>query len=509
MATRAPGASALFPSGQVRQGYQPHWGEYASLATLPNAAGNVLSAARFTLQAGDLAYVSGLGLYVCSSPGTAGGANAVWGPPIPFSPLDLPSLTLWLDERGQVVATGISPWLNQSNAPIINPANATGAQQPVGGTLINGLQAPLGDGVNDRLASATLLGAIVAAGGHQVFAVFEPVTTAAVNPNGLLQPALIADNAGFFSLSWRDNAGAYEATGQIDDGVQKPIIAPGLVLGSPMLLEWAHGGNLQTIQLSSAVTPAPVLTGNIGGVAGDLRLFCNFNATVFGNHALATLLVFNAPLTAANVLSLRQYLSAKWAVSAKGVRTLGNWLRAGDSVDIGYAALQGGYWSALNIVLGQMGIAATPVGSLHDGGGNSFATSGQKASGVVGFTAECNTQQANFVTIGWGANDLIAGDGAPATLAAIDARIDDAQAAPTVNRIFVREVAGPFTGGFAAFEADRLAYNAGLPAVCAAQGVTLVTIPAVTTSDGLHPNQPITGYPVMARALAAAIVAAL
>lgn len=78
MSTRTPGASALFPGGQARQGYQPHWGEYASSATLPNATGNTLSVARFTLQAGDVAYVTGVGLYVCFDAGTANGSDAVW-----------------------------------------------------------------------------------------------------------------------------------------------------------------------------------------------------------------------------------------------------------------------------------------------------------------------------------------------------------------------------------------------------------------------------------------------
>jgi len=82
MATRQPGASTSFPNGQAREQFGRDWGNYASAATLPNAAGNVLPASQFTLEAGDRAYliVSGTsGLeYLCVSAGTAGGGDAVW-----------------------------------------------------------------------------------------------------------------------------------------------------------------------------------------------------------------------------------------------------------------------------------------------------------------------------------------------------------------------------------------------------------------------------------------------
>jgi hypothetical protein len=66
------------PSLQQRSQYNPHWGVYASEAALPNGSGAALAAADFTLEAGDVAYVTGSGLYVCASPGTVGGADAVW-----------------------------------------------------------------------------------------------------------------------------------------------------------------------------------------------------------------------------------------------------------------------------------------------------------------------------------------------------------------------------------------------------------------------------------------------
>jgi hypothetical protein len=78
MALSTPGASTSFPAGQKRQQFSPYWGVYASAVTLPNASGNALAAANFRLEAGDQAYVTGVGFYTCTSPGTAGGSDAVW-----------------------------------------------------------------------------------------------------------------------------------------------------------------------------------------------------------------------------------------------------------------------------------------------------------------------------------------------------------------------------------------------------------------------------------------------
>lgn len=82
MATRTPGASTSFPTGQTRQQYQRNWGNYVSSATLPNAAGNILTTAQFKLEAGDVAYVATSATtgdqWLCVDAGTAGGGDAVW-----------------------------------------------------------------------------------------------------------------------------------------------------------------------------------------------------------------------------------------------------------------------------------------------------------------------------------------------------------------------------------------------------------------------------------------------
>ena len=72
MATRTPGL-------QSRSQYGSYWGQYASAAALPNASGNPLANPYFAqLEAGDIAFVTGGTLYVCTSAGTLGGADAAW-----------------------------------------------------------------------------------------------------------------------------------------------------------------------------------------------------------------------------------------------------------------------------------------------------------------------------------------------------------------------------------------------------------------------------------------------
>jgi hypothetical protein len=67
------------PRLQLRSQYNPHWGEFATAADLPNTAGNPLSASALVLQPGDLAFVTGDGTYECVTAGAVSATPpAVW-----------------------------------------------------------------------------------------------------------------------------------------------------------------------------------------------------------------------------------------------------------------------------------------------------------------------------------------------------------------------------------------------------------------------------------------------
>ena len=72
MATRTPGL-------QARNQEHRDWGNYGSLALLPNGSGAALADPEFSkMEVGDTAYVIGGGRAYCTSVGTVGGADAVW-----------------------------------------------------------------------------------------------------------------------------------------------------------------------------------------------------------------------------------------------------------------------------------------------------------------------------------------------------------------------------------------------------------------------------------------------
>jgi len=100
MTTRTPGASTSYPVGQARQQYHRNWGNYTSVADLPNDTANALALPYFTLEVGDSAWVTGDGFYVCTYAGTAGGADAVWvrlstGGPVTAAEIDFGALPTW------------------------------------------------------------------------------------------------------------------------------------------------------------------------------------------------------------------------------------------------------------------------------------------------------------------------------------------------------------------------------------------------------------------------------
>jgi lysophospholipase L1-like esterase len=433
---------------------------------------------------------AGMGARGAAAPGgfaPVGGGGA----PV-FNPLTISSLKLWLDDRGQTIDTGVGSWADQSASPVAAFANTTDAQQPTTEITVNGFVAPHFLTANvSRLASTATLGNIATAAASHVFAVVRAPVIAPTSTNGLLQASVLAESGGSFSLSLRDaGAGVYEVYGQIDDAVQKKIVGTGFPLDTPVLIEWAHGGGVQMLRIGAAAAVTPVVaTGNANPTTGELRLGCNFNASVFANIADAMIISCNALLTADQVNGLRSYVRWKYGLTVAASASLGRLLVAGDSIAIGYSALTGGW--RLNTIanLEAMGVACTGVGPYTTGLGNHRAVSGEKASEVTDLQAVIAAYTPDAIVIAWGPNDIGAGDGAVATLAAINARIDDAQAAGIPNsRIFVQSIVKATAGPFAAFAVDYDTVNAALPAACVTQGVTFVDIGAPANSDGVHPT---------------------
>lgn len=431
-----------------------------------------------------------------------GGGAPAWTPAALGS-----RLRQWLDDRGQTPSTGISPWVDQSgNGNSIS--NATGTQQPALGTTINGWPAPKGDGSNDRLVTTVAPSDLWSTTAHHVFVVLTVPAIVPTSTNALLQDVVLGDSVGVCALGLRDATGSYEVTGQVDDGAQKRITSA-ISLSTPTLIEWAHTDKLQLLQVAGATTPTPVVTGTKVAVTGDVRYWCNYNATIFAEQAVAQIIVANAALTAAEVQRVRAYLAAKYAITTKGTRSLGKVLLVGDSITVGYSGLQGGWRVPLARACDAMGISAEFVGPYTNNGYAHRGVSGEKASEVSDLTSLIATYQPDTIVLAHGVNDLGAGDGVAALETAMSDLIDEAQAAAPSADIWMLSAVPPTSGAFFTYVADFTTWNTtNGPALATAQGITWVSIGSPAQSDGVHPTDTTSGYVTCARLLAAQAIAA-
>jgi hypothetical protein len=111
--------STKTPTLQTRSQYGRDWGNFTSLATLPNSSSNALANPYFTqLEVGDVAYITGTSQRaVCTAVGTLSGANATWtaigsggttGPLFAFNRIN----TSQFDTTPDTIGTPVTPTLS-------------------------------------------------------------------------------------------------------------------------------------------------------------------------------------------------------------------------------------------------------------------------------------------------------------------------------------------------------------------------------------------------------------
>lgn len=225
----------------------------------------------------------------------------------------------------------------------------------------------------------------------------------------------------------------------------------------------------------------------------------------------------------------------KQALSDTQIGELRTWLRAqweperilyaGDSTTVGSGGLVGGFRLRLQDQLIAQGMPFTTVGPSGDGfseggypvDGKHYGVGGVTQASRLGgvLTGVMTTYPSEILVLGFGVNDIGGGTktGAQA-LADTETLIGEVVALNASQRIVIRDCLKLASyPAYAANEAERLVYNAGLDALATAQRAlgrrvvrwALTSDP--TTSDGLHPDDTATGYPSMAVSGAAAIQA--
>ena len=206
-------------------------------------------------------------------------------------------------------------------------------------------------------------------------------------------------------------------------------------------------------------------------------------------------------------------------MSVTWLRFTGSILLGGDSITAGWLTLAdgstGGWRRDLETLLIAAGIRYDFVGPYNTDSGamvdkDHFGLGGDTAANAkTAIGAQATAFRPAIVVHGWSANDLGSGTPAATVLDDIDATIDAAQAACAWSRHLVQTTVKPTSPH--AYYANIAAYNtaaAALPARVAAQGARLVDVGAPVQGDLLHPDDA-TGYPAMAAAIYATLVAVL
>ncbi|MBZ0119251.1 MAG: hypothetical protein K8H88_19815 [Sandaracinaceae bacterium] len=231
-----------------------------------------------------------------------------------WTPLDLSSVTLWLDERDLVrVGELYSDWGDQS--PLGNDfTQGTSSLRPKSGLSINDRPAPDFDGSDDSMA-ASALSSFVPATQYHTFVVLRAESISGTNATSYLNDGVIADGgAGWWGIYLRTSAGVPEVLAFHWGGGDRYAVGTGLVLGQDTLVEASFDG--ATIRCQVSGEPIGTQTaGAIGDLTNAVKLG-NGAAAVYFDGVIASVIVCKTYLGTAERAAVRAYLSSKYGVAA-------------------------------------------------------------------------------------------------------------------------------------------------------------------------------------------------
>lgn len=226
------------------------------------------------------------------------------------------SLTLWLDERGQV-GSPISPW--NDNSPAGN--NFTATVKPTTGATINGYAAPTFTNASSQFMQSNALSSFITATQCHVFAVVKAasVPKAATASTFYIGNGVFGDlTGGYMGLVTYDVAGTkYAAFGGYDTAghAAQDVIT----VGTATLLEgWLTSDQTLHLRVGSAAAVTAAMTGAIGNITGTASLSkasAVLTPSGFFDGQIASVLVCNRSLTAGEQAAARQYLGTKYGVA--------------------------------------------------------------------------------------------------------------------------------------------------------------------------------------------------
>lgn len=227
------------------------------------------------------------------------------------------SLTLWLDERGQV-GSPISPW--NDNSPAGN--NFTqGVAKPTTGSTINGYAAPTFTNASSQFMQSNALSSFITASQCHVLAVVKATTipAAATAATFYVGNGIFGDlTGGFMGLVCYDVTGSkFAAFGGFDSSGH--AAQSSITVGTATLLEgWLTTDKTLHLRVGSAAEVTAAMTGVIGNVTGTASISkasASVTPAAFFDGQIASVLVCNRSLTAGEQAAARQYLGTKYGVA--------------------------------------------------------------------------------------------------------------------------------------------------------------------------------------------------
>lgn len=260
-------------------------------------------------------------------------------------------------------------------------------------------------------------------------------------------------------------------------------------------------GGAEATAVADAASPTNQIM-HTGWTGGSTRML---------DGALGAILSWVATPSANVIATVEGFLSWTFATPQKAVIGSFKFMACGDSIVVGYLGLVGGWRPVADALCRNVGRSISFVGPYNDTGFHR-GVSGDRltfvAAALPTFAAELTTYVPDVVLLAWGANDIGNGVTVANALIALNSIIDQCRTSRPSCTVLVQTIILPLGGAYAAFAAQAVAFNAALPAVCAAKNCTLVDVGVIATSDGIHPTDTATGYPAQGAIIAPAIVTA-
>jgi hypothetical protein len=233
-----------------------------------------------------------------------GGGSAPWTPAALAS-----KLTLWTDERDLVVTgSGYSDWGNQITGGANDLSQGTDASRPASGQTINGYAAPDFDGSADFMGGAAISN-FISASAYFARVIFRPDSLGPAPTVGYSEDLILGETAGYwypFSLSTSGvQCGHW-------DGGNKQTGRVAASINTVYRARCQFSGGSLSLRVGST-NASSVAAGNVTVLTGTLRV--GYRGADYYDGRVASIIVCNAALTAAEIASLDAYDAAKYGVT--------------------------------------------------------------------------------------------------------------------------------------------------------------------------------------------------